>query len=442
MEKTITGLNIPKMTPDIINDTIILGQALKNIEKIMSKILNKENIYFHLNWRSQKGGNRFCIKDANDNILIPTFDSLSTGQLALFNMFATIIRYADYNDINKSIQLHNIKGVVVIDEVELHLHSNLQYEILPELIKLLPQVQFIVTSHSPLFVLGMEKTFGVDGYELYEMPNGQKITAERYTQFTKAYKYLTDTQTFNTDILEKIKDTRSKPLIVTEGKTDWKHLKFALSKLKELEDCNADIKNLDIEFLEYKDEEDLGGDSKILDICKGVCKIKRENPVIFIFDNDNDKIKKEIGTESYKDFGNNVFAFLLPMPEYRKDQPISIEHLYPDKILKTPVKINDIERRLYFGNEFDDDGIGDNTFCKDRNKCGKDKIVVVDDNVFKLKQSNDKKVNLALSKNDFVSNIIDGKIDLGDFKFDTFIPVFDTINAISEKTKSDVAVPA
>jgi predicted ATP-binding protein involved in virulence len=60
----------------------------------------------------------------DDSVIIPTLNALSTGQSALFNMFATIVRYSDMNDINYSVRLSDIKGIVVIDEIELHLHSN------------------------------------------------------------------------------------------------------------------------------------------------------------------------------------------------------------------------------------------------------------------------------------------------------------------------------
>ena len=72
----------------------------------------------------------------------------------MFNTFATIIRYADNNDINQSIHLDRITGIVVIDEIELHLHTKLQKEVLPRLIQLFPKVQFIITTHAPLFLLG------------------------------------------------------------------------------------------------------------------------------------------------------------------------------------------------------------------------------------------------------------------------------------------------
>lgn len=46
------------------------------------------------------------------------------------------------------------KGIVMIDEVDLHLHPQWQRSILNDLHGVFPNVQFIVTTHSPLIVLG------------------------------------------------------------------------------------------------------------------------------------------------------------------------------------------------------------------------------------------------------------------------------------------------
>lgn len=40
-------------------------------------------------------------------------------------------------------------GIVLIDEVELHLHPSWQQKVLPSLMQIFPNVQFIVTTHSP-----------------------------------------------------------------------------------------------------------------------------------------------------------------------------------------------------------------------------------------------------------------------------------------------------
>src|SRR5262249_26106690 len=101
---------------------------------------------------------------------IPNLLGLSAGQSALFCVFCTIIRDFELAGLRFS-QLKDVRGVVLIDEADLHLHVDLQYRVLPELIKLFPRVQFILTAHSPLVVMGMKEAFGEDGFWLLDMPS-------------------------------------------------------------------------------------------------------------------------------------------------------------------------------------------------------------------------------------------------------------------------------
>ena len=50
----------------------------------------------------------------------------------------------------------NSPGIVLIDEIELHLHPSWQQTVLPSLMKIFPNVQFIVTTHSPHVLTSIE----------------------------------------------------------------------------------------------------------------------------------------------------------------------------------------------------------------------------------------------------------------------------------------------
>ena len=82
--------------------------------------------------------------------LLPTLSHLSAGQAVLFDIFLTIIRYADQTGITKSMRLEDIEGLVIVDEIDAHLHADVQYEVLPELVSLFPKVQFIGSSRNPV----------------------------------------------------------------------------------------------------------------------------------------------------------------------------------------------------------------------------------------------------------------------------------------------------
>jgi len=53
------------------------------------------------------------------------------------------------------LSLKEIKGIVIIDEIEKHLHPLLQRQILKHLYNKFPKIQFIVSTHSPLCVSGV-----------------------------------------------------------------------------------------------------------------------------------------------------------------------------------------------------------------------------------------------------------------------------------------------
>jgi predicted ATP-binding protein involved in virulence len=75
-------------------------------------------------------------------------NALSDGYSAILNIITELIVRME----KKSSRTFELQGIVLIDEIETHLHIELQKLILPFLIKVFPKIQFIVTTHSP-FVL-------------------------------------------------------------------------------------------------------------------------------------------------------------------------------------------------------------------------------------------------------------------------------------------------
>jgi hypothetical protein len=79
---------------------------------------------------------------------------LSSGFLALVKIVQAII--AGYAAFTNEVQLQNVRGIVLIDEIDAHLHAQWQTRILPTLKKLLPNTTFYVTTHSPLVLTQLE----------------------------------------------------------------------------------------------------------------------------------------------------------------------------------------------------------------------------------------------------------------------------------------------
>lgn len=462
--------NIQKLAPFIT--------TRDNVQKIISAILG-EDVEFGLNPRSA-GNARFCIIKKKDNeIIAPSLSSLSSGQIALFKMFATLVKYADSYDVHRSCDLSNIKGIVVIDEIELHLHPSMQADVLPKLIELFPKVQFIITTHSPLFLLGMDKVLGKDSYDIIDLPSVSKISTETFSEFVSAFKYYEDTSYFEKELQTvlsslNLNENTFEPLIITEGQTDWMHLESAYRAL--LQDSNN--KDLfsrlgNIKFYEFEGKQksnkdsskeiqtltisDTGfgkegaslikaemGDSALLSLCEILSKFNKGRIIIFIFDHDKDEVVNEVmNGNNYKNWGNSVYSFAIPVPESRQKTPlISIEHYYSDDEIKTLQKIGENDYRLFIGNEFDEKGF----FLSDERRinllypkknCGKDKINILDGNCVNIvERRNGKSMNVALSKYRFALNILKNEPGFNNFDFSNFIKIFEMIRDIIEHHNS------
>jgi hypothetical protein len=195
--------------------------------QILCRILGDQNVYFA--WLGRQGGNKLGIA-AGGVLKVPTIEALSAGQSTLLGIFGTILRYADHPRWQGNLPAGEVAGICVVDEIDAHMHIDLQYRALPELIRLFPRVQFVVSSHSPLFVLGMEKVFGGDGIVIIDMPSGTPIQAEAYAEFGRALEVLQDTKAFAAEVAKAVA-TPGKLLVLTEGETDPIYLRTAAELL-------------------------------------------------------------------------------------------------------------------------------------------------------------------------------------------------------------------
>lgn len=448
-------LCIDHFVPGKLAQMLNVGIARKNLEAILSNILGRD-VYFALNFRNG-GASRFKIVESNTGAVVaPTLDSLSTGQIALFNMFSTIVRYGESADIKKSVTLQDISGIVVIDEVELHLHTRLQKDVLPKLIKLFPKVQFVITSHAPLFLLGMQEEFGDDGFEIYEMPNGLKTSTEDYAEFKYAYDSVMRTRKATEDrkrivqaTMDKLQNligANEKALIITEGCTDWKHMSRAWGKLK---GAYPDIQDK-FEFLRFGPEGDSDstvglemGVSTLVDMCRQYSKLPQHRKMIFIADTDNPKESKDLRCEAvgYKNWGNNVFSFEIPVPDSRKSikEGICIEHYYADEEIITEKDVDGVCRRLYLAKEFSP-RTGRNAertiMFEGFKNCNMDKRpykIIEGDKGNRVGRSDEEeefKTNLCLPKTAFASAIYHEEAPFNKISSENFHLIFDVLQQI------------
>lgn len=275
--------------------------------QVIRAIMQRNDVRFAIGPRQNRMISLVSDSNSGSNQVVPNIFQLSSGETSLLNLFLSILRDFDLCGSSLS-QMADIRGIVVVDEIDLHLHSIHQSEILPGLIKMFPNVQFIMTTHSPLFVLGMQRIFGDDGFVLYRLPQGWQINPEEFGEFRKAYEIFVATSRFSHDIRKEIEGAK-KPIIFLEGVTDQKYLQRA-SELIGKES-----------LLEKFKIQDGGGAGQLSKIFKDSTLPLTEvlsQKVLILFDCDTNKLSKD---------KNNLFQRTIPL---QNENPIKkgIENLF------------------------------------------------------------------------------------------------------------------
>ncbi len=112
-----------------------------NFENSLKKLYNEKNLKF-----------RFIRKEFDFKIEFDgrsfSLDQLSDGYSSILSIVTELILRMETHNI----EAYDMQGIVLIDEIETHLHIELQKKILPFLTSFFPKIQFIVTTHSP-FIL-------------------------------------------------------------------------------------------------------------------------------------------------------------------------------------------------------------------------------------------------------------------------------------------------
>ena len=131
-----------------------------------------------------------------------SLDELSDGYSAIIGIVADLILRMDRNWLLKGeLSQYDVEGVVLIDELETHLHVELQRKILPFLTEFFPRIQFIVTTHSAYIlnsisnacIYDLEKQVRFTDFSSYSVDDIAEgyLDAEAYSEETqkKAQRY-------------------------------------------------------------------------------------------------------------------------------------------------------------------------------------------------------------------------------------------------------------
>jgi predicted ATP-binding protein involved in virulence len=104
---------------------------------------------------------------------IVNFEQLSAGYKGVITIITDLLVRLSENQPNV-LSIHEFKGIVLIDEVELHLHPKWKYNFVKRLRDIFPKIQFIMTTHSPTVLLGASKEAVF--YKIYKEDGEVKIS--------------------------------------------------------------------------------------------------------------------------------------------------------------------------------------------------------------------------------------------------------------------------
>lgn len=147
------------------NDFNVKSPALEGVRIALSKTfdtLGYGNVIIKIQQISNSKTSRIIPKLVIENVNTKQVDELenkSYGEKALIILISDIA----YNlslakDFTSDNDFLNSPGVVLVDEIENHLHPSWQREMIPVLLKIFPNIQFFLATHSPQIIAAVKSS--------------------------------------------------------------------------------------------------------------------------------------------------------------------------------------------------------------------------------------------------------------------------------------------
>lgn len=130
--------------------------------------------------------------------------------------------------LNNELSEYDIEGIVLIDELETHLHIELQKKILPFLTEFFPKIQFIVTTHSPYILNSVSNAKAYDLEKHIELEN---LLAYTSVDLAEAYFDADEYAQELKNKLKKYKELVNKDVLSEEEQAERAQLRRELSRI-------------------------------------------------------------------------------------------------------------------------------------------------------------------------------------------------------------------
>lgn len=193
-----------------------------NFERLLGEIFQDKDLQLYFNY-----------KDYSFKILTKgkefKFTELSDGFAAVLDIVVDLILKMQHK--NQLIRVYECDGIVLVDEIETHLHLELQKVIMPLLTEIFPNIQFIVTTHSPFVLSSLSNAiaFDLEHQEIIE-----DLTEYSYESLAEGYFGVKTASSYMEMQLDRLEELLKKEMLSLSEKTELKDLICDFDKIPEV----------------------------------------------------------------------------------------------------------------------------------------------------------------------------------------------------------------
>lgn len=193
-----------------------------NFEKLLGEIFQDKDLQLYFNY-----------KDYSFKILTKgkefKFTELSDGFAAVLDIVVDLILKMQHK--NQLTRAYECEGIVLVDEIETHLHLELQKVIMPLLTEIFPNIQFIVTTHSPFVLSSLSNAvaFDLEHQEIIE-----DLTEYSYESLAEGYFGVKTASSYMGMQLDRLEELLKKEMLSLSEKSELKDLICDFDKIPEV----------------------------------------------------------------------------------------------------------------------------------------------------------------------------------------------------------------
>lgn len=137
----------------LVADADAIRDWFEGFERLLQQIFQDEHLALDFNYKDYS----FVI---NTDGKVFKFTEMSDGFAAVLDIVVDLILKMQTK--GRLASAYEKRGIVLIDEVETHLHLELQKMIMPLLTRVFPNIQFIITTHSPFVLSSLSNAVAFD----------------------------------------------------------------------------------------------------------------------------------------------------------------------------------------------------------------------------------------------------------------------------------------